>query len=341
MKDRSTRTTSIPPNARQAPAYLAPRQRQEHALLRWWYHLASPREPEGSATIEETKRFRRGRTGSQLILALYGLLIISVPAGLVGTTNRNLIPIVIGSACALLVATALNRLGQVTLAGSLVVLTFMAFPIANIVTTPDGLSILMLPLYGLLVLPLLCAVSFLPPWWVFVVALGNCLFTWLSLVYLPRTGELQALLAIAFVNVLTVIILVQVLVSVVAYVWVQNSTRELERANRAEEIARLQYDLSLQSEAAAQQKQQLEASIQQIVETLMRVANADYSARVPLTEGNVLWQVSGALNNLLARMQSLRQDAAQLQQVKFALRQSREEVGRLKAEKAERNHQAQ
>lgn len=333
MKDRSTLTKSIPPSERQTPTYLTPRQRQQETILRWWYYLASPREPEGLATIEEAKRFRRGRTGSQLILLLYSLLFISIPEGLVGTTNSNLIPIVIGSACVLFVAMVLNRMGKVTMAGSLVVLIFMTFPIATIVTTPDGLSILMLPLYGLLVLPLLCAVSFLSPWWVFVVALSNCLFTWLSLSYLPRTGELQALLAIDFMGVLTVIILVQVLVSVVVYVWVQNSTRELERANRAEEIARLQHDLSLQTEVAAQQKQQLESSIQQIIETLMRVANADYSARVPLNEGNVLWQVSGALNNLLARMQSLRQDSAQLQQMKFALQQSREEVGRLKAEK--------
>ncbi|HZR41769.1 MAG TPA: hypothetical protein VFB12_16735, partial [Ktedonobacteraceae bacterium] len=292
MNDLSTRSESVPQSARQAPAYLTSKRRQEHVVLRWWYRLASPREPEGSVTIAEAKRFRRGRTGSQLILALYVLLIIAVPAGLVGTTNTNLIPIVIGSACALFVATVLNRTGQINIAGSLVVLTFVAFPIANIVTIPDGLSILVLPLYGLLVLPLLCAVSFLPAWWVFVVALGNCLFTWLSLMYLPRTEELQALLTINFVGTLTGIILVQLLISVVAYVWVQHSTRELERANRAEEIARLEHDLSLQAEAVARQKRQLEASIQHIIETLMRVANGDSSARVPLTQGNVLWQVS-------------------------------------------------
>lgn len=330
MNDLSTRSENVAQNERQAPAYLTLKRRQEPAILQQWYRLASPPEPERDATIEEAKRFRRGRTGSQLILALYVLLIIAVPAGLIGTTNRNLIPIVIGSACVLFVATMLNHAGQVTIAGSLVVLTFAAFPVANIVTSPQGISIVALPLYGLLVLPLLCAVSFLPAWWVFVVALGNCLFTWLSLLYLPRTGELQAILDIDFVGVLTVIALAQVLVSVVAYVWVQNSTRELERANRAEEIARLEHDLSLQAQATARQKQQLEASVQQIIETLMRVANAEYSARVPLTRGNVLWQVSGALNNLLARMQSLRQDAAQLQQVRLALQQSREEVGRLK-----------
>jgi hypothetical protein len=36
----------------------------------------------------------------------------------------------------------------------------------------------------------------------------------------------------------------------------------------------------------------------------MRVANGDYSAHAPLTEENMLWQISGPLNNLLARTQN-------------------------------------
>ena len=62
----------------------------------------------------------------------------------------------------------------------------------------------------------------------------------------------------------------------------------------------------------------------------MRVANGDFDARVPVQEGNVLWQVSGPLNNLLARTQRWRQDAAELYQVKLALQQTREENELLK-----------
>lgn len=103
------------------------------------------------------------------------------------------------------------------------------------------------------------------------------------------------------------IMLIQGLVAVVAYAWVQSSMRALKRADRAEQIARLEHDLTVQAEKDARQKQVLEASIWQIVQTQIRVAKRDYSARVPLNQDNVLWQVSGSLNNLLARLQRLHQ----------------------------------
>ncbi|HEY5004444.1 MAG TPA: hypothetical protein VII61_14880 [Ktedonobacteraceae bacterium] len=310
----------------QVPAYLASKPRQENKGLRWWYRLTSPSEPERSAPFKEQERFRRGRTGSQIILGLYLLLIISVPAGFIGT-NKYLIPIVIGSTVTLFVAMLLNRAGKVSFAGILVVLTFIAFPILNIVTTPGGLSMEVLPLFGLLILPLLVAVSFLPPWWVFIVVLGNCAFTLFSLNFLPRTAELDAILAIAFIGIVTPIILSQVIVSVVAYAWVQGTTQALIRADYAEEVARLEHDLGQQAQLVAQQKMLLEGSIKAIVETHMRVANGDYTARAPLADKNILWQISGPLNNLLARSQNLRLEVAQLQ---YALHQARGENERLK-----------
>ena len=315
---------TIPGEKSQVPSYLTSRSRQENILWRWWYRLASPPEPKGEPSFQEIERFRRGRTGSQIILALYFLLIIAIFARFVGT-NDYLLPIIAGTAFALMIATVLNRLGKITIAGAIVVLTFAAFPILNIVTTPGGLSMLVLPLFGLLVLSLLCAVSFLPPGWIFVMALANILFTFFSLVYLPRTAELSAILAIAFGGIVTPIILSQVLISVVAYVWVRSTTQALLRADSAEELARLEHDLALQSEEAAQQKRRLEASIQKIVETHMRVANGNFDARVPVLEENVLWQISGPLNNLLARTQRWRQDAVELYQVKLALEKTREE----------------
>lgn len=320
----------IPNKNGQKPSYLASRPQQRDRLWQWWYRIASPPEPGNDPSFQQIEQFRRGRTGSQIILALYFLLIISIPAQFVGTNNSYLIPIVAGAALTLTIATILNRLGKINAAGILVVLTFAAFPIVNIITTPGGLSMLVLPLFDLLVLSLLCAVSFLPPWWVFVMALANILFTVLSLTYLPRTAELSAILAIAFGGIVTPIILSQVLISVVAYAWVQGTSAALQRADRAEELARLEHDLALQSEEAAQQKQRLEESIHKIVETHMRVANGDFDARVPVVEENVLWQISGPLNNLLARTQRWRQDAAELYQVKLVLQQVREENEMLK-----------
>jgi hypothetical protein len=164
---------------------------------------------------------------------------------------------------------------------------------------------------------------------VFVVAFGNCLFTLYALTYLPRTVEVDAILAFAFASVVTPIILSQMMVSVVAYLWVKGTIQALLRADRAEQIAVLEHDLAKQAEEATQEKQKLEASIHMIVETHTRVANGDFNARVPLTQGNVLWQISGSLNNLLARLQRFRQDAAELPQVRGELHQAREEITRL------------
>lgn len=321
----------VPQGDKRVPSYLATRPHQKSTVLRWWYYLASPSEPEENATLKEMERFRRGRTGSQIILAFYVLLIVAIPAGFVGT-NIYLIPIVIASALALILGTILNRLGYVNFAGTIVVLTFVGFPVANIVGNPDGLSMLTLPLYGLLVLPLLGVISFLPPWWVFVMAVVNSLFTVASLMYLPRTAELSAILSIAYAGVLAPIILSQFIVSIVAYAWVRSSNQASVRADQAEELARLEHDLAVQAEVAAQRQQQLEASIQKIVMTHIRVANGDLDARIPLTEDNVLWQISGSLNTLLARAQRWRLDAAEVQQARVAVRQMREENTRLKRE---------
>jgi HAMP domain-containing protein len=84
------------------------------------------------------------------------------------------------------------------------------------------------------------------------------------------------------------------------------------------------------AEEVAMQKQQLDASIRSIVEVHTRVANGDFDARVPLTQDNVLWQISGSLNNLLARVQRLRQDATKVQKMQIALKEAQDEINRLK-----------
>jgi nitrogen fixation/metabolism regulation signal transduction histidine kinase len=176
----------------------------------------------------------------------------------------------------------------------------------------------------------MCAVSFLPAWWVFVVAAGNCLFTLFDLLFMPSSGELHELLKAAAPGIIVPILLSQIIVSTVAFLWVRSAEKAIQRADQAEEIARLEHDMALQAEAIAGQKQQLDISIQSIVETHTRVANGDFHARVPLTQDNVLWQISGSLNNLLARLQRLRQAASELRQMQLALKQAREENARLK-----------
>lgn len=285
---------------------------QARSILQWWYRIASPPEPANSAPFEERERFRRGRTGSQITIFLFLLLFISYPAAFAGS-NSLLIVILTIDLFVLTLAMVLNRLKMVSIAGIMVVLCFTASPTVNIVTTPGGLNTGALPVFGLLVLPLMCAVSFLPPWWVFVVAAGNCLFTLSVLTFLPSSGELHEILKVAFPGIVTPILLSQGIVSIVAYLWVRGARLAILRADRAEEIARLEaIEIKRQEEQLAMSKQ-IEEGIQKIITTMGAVvAQNDFSIRVPLSQENILWRASKSINNLLSRLQGLKQSQEEL-----------------------------
>jgi hypothetical protein len=310
---------------------------EDRWFLRLWYQITSPPDPGDSASFEERELFRRGRTGSQITIFLFIVVFMSFPAAFAGS-NSLLIAILIAALFLLIFAMVLNHFKMVNIAGIMVVLIAAAGPIVNILTTPGGVNTAALSIFGLLVLPLMCAVSFLPPWSVFIVAAGNCLFTLYALMFMPSSGELHQVLKEAFPGVVTPILVSQGIIAIMAFLWVKGATRALVRADRAEEIARLEHDMVLQgAEEVAAQKQQLDLSIKKIVETHARVANGDFDARVPLTEDNVLWQISGSLNNLLSRLQRLRLDAARGQQMQKALNEAHEEIARLKNSLAEYN----
>ncbi len=223
-------------------------------ILQLWYRIASPPEPDDTASLEERELFRRGRTGSQITILLFILVLISYPAAFAGS-NSLLIVILTINLFTLTLAVVLNRLSRVSIAGIIVVLSITASPTMNILTTPGGVNTSALPIFGLLVLPLMCAVSFLPPWWVFVVGAGNCLFTLCALKFMPSSGELHEVLKVAFPGVVTPILLSQAIVSTVTFLWVRGAAQALLRADQAEEIAKLEHDMVVQgAETIARQK---------------------------------------------------------------------------------------
>ena len=61
-------------------------------------------------------------------------------------------------------------------------------------------------------------------------------------------------------------------------------------------VAQLQHEI-------AEQKQELDEGIQQILQTHVAVANGYLRTRAPLARDNMLWQIASALNNLLVRYQ--------------------------------------
>ena len=282
-----------------------------NSLIQLWYRLTSPTEPAESATFEERDLFRRGRTGSQIAIFIFILVIISFPAAFAGS-NSLLTTILIIDLVILVFAMALNHWGRVSIAGIMVVLAMVASPTANILTTPGGISTAALPIFSLLVLPVMCAVSFLSPGWVFVVALGNCLFTAYVLLVLPSTGDLHRLLHTALPGIITPIIISQVIVSIVAFLWVRGAKEALRRADRAEVIAELERKEVLRQGQEVEQKRVLDQAIEQILQTLQAFSNGDLNVQVPVAQNSALFRIAYSLNTLFARLRSSRLAEKQL-----------------------------
>src|SRR5437763_15137400 len=82
MNNLSLFPGNTPQRDPQVPSYLTQqRQRNESQeggarILQLWYRIASPPEPNDSAPFEERELFRRGRTGSQITIFLFILLLI-------------------------------------------------------------------------------------------------------------------------------------------------------------------------------------------------------------------------------------------------------------------------
>ena len=284
-------------------------------LLEWWYRLSTPGEPPATADVTEREAARRARLTSTILLILIATLLLILPITTT-TTSHVLLPLLFVALLVAIGAVMLNHFGRVVLAGSLIVTAITVAFVISLLTTPGGLGAYNLPTFDLLVISELLAVSLLPPEAVFIVGGVNSIFIWLTLIFERRASDLTILFKHSGYSLLIRPIILQIIVAVVTYLWVRGTRQAIVRADRAEVVASLQHAIAEQEHTVAQQKRQLDASIQQIVETHTRVANGDMHARVPLTNENVLWQIAGSLNNLIARLQRLRQDSYELQKIK-------------------------
>ena len=143
----------------------------------------------------------------------------------------------------------------------------------------------------------------------------NSIFIYLDLLYQPQAPALTRLLDGQFLPVLSRPIALQIIIAGVAFLWVSSASRAIARADRAEMVAKLEHTL-------ADQKRELEEGIQQILETHVAIANGNLNARAPITEDNMLWQISRALNTLLVRLQRASLAEKELYRVEQAVHRS-------------------
>jgi hypothetical protein len=184
----------------------------------------------------------------------------------------------------------------------------------------------------MLISPDIIAISLFPSGVALSLGLLNCLYVIVALAFFPKTPDMiQQMADIGSIDYYEVVA-VQVVVILVSLFWVRSTNGEMDRANQAEEMNNLIQELATQQQSALEEKRQLEESIQQIVTVHTQVANGNLNARVPLDQTNILWSIAGSLNNLLARLQSWRQEVQRAQYIERSIQQTLHDIQQAKAQ---------
>lgn len=243
------------------------------------------------------------------LLIIVAFQMINLPGAIL---NKNILTIMITLLGLMLCSLAFmfHRLGKISVVSVLLIVVVNLGCGLMLLTAPGGLDMGDLPVFDMLIVSELIAVSLLPARSVFLVALANALFTLVDITFQPHTAALGHFLAsgVGYSAIVHPVIL-QVVVAIVTYIWVRNTQSAIARADHAEEIAEL-------SKREADRKQQLDANIEQMSQVLARAANGDRSVRIDLSQDNVLWRVGSLLNLLVTRLAK----TSQLEQENLRLR---------------------
>ncbi len=259
-------------------------------------------------SVDARDRARRSQLTAVIIAALLVVALVLLPLGINDPSSLFAdVALVVG----LLIAFALNRSGRVTAAGWIIVVLVWGGVTGALITQPTGLTVDALLGFDLLLIALVVAGFVLPRSAVLWVGAANIAIIIAIYTLTPRGGDLLSLIAFydgevgGALALLSRPIALEIIIGVVAYLARRGIDFEIRRADRAEEIAALEHTL-------ADQKRQLDVGIQQILQTHVRAANGDYTARAPLGQDNILWQIASSLNNLLSRLQRSGQAEHQL-----------------------------
>jgi hypothetical protein len=288
----------------------------------WWLNLTAPRWPARSLPIAERERLRKAELTSVSFLALFAFLLALVSNSLAdpGTAQAVVVMAII-----LVIAALFNRTGRTRVAAYLTPSALMLLTAAAVLQAPGGLRLVAFPAYDLFAVPIFLVSltgSARAPWVFALAAIGFVVGDFLLQPHatiqvngLPFDGldyEAKIFTAWGLINRHIALLFFAAFFSWLGARSVDNA---IARADQAEAIAQLEH-------AFAEQTRQLEYGIEAIRQTHARIANGDFSARAPLAQEHILWQIAYSLNNLIQRLQ-------RSQEAEDMLRRTQAEITRL------------
>src|SRR5690348_6647837 len=277
--------------------------------VNWWLRLTSAGWDTPQYTVAQREMTRRSRLASWLILGLFLALVVVSP--LVTGDTQTLVAFsffVIG----LTLCAVLNRRGLVNATGAILVALIILVIMGPTVTSPLGLTMGQLPNYDALAIAVLVAATLLPRWAIFAVAGLNSAIVVADFTLRPHHPNVQqdaALYASPTLQTISLLvrpIALELMVAVVAYLWIRGTDEAIRRADRAEEIAQLE-------QREAERARDLTEGVQQLLAVHVRLANGDFRARAPQVRSPQLAQIGQSLNSLINRLTRFAQVEALLQ----------------------------
>jgi hypothetical protein len=261
----------------------------------WWLRLASSSPYRPQYTLADRERARRSDLIAWLTLGMFGVVVIVSP---IAIDDIQALTVYLGFVLALIVIIALNRAGQIVLAGGLLVSCITGAVFAYMLSSPLGLTMGQLPNYDALAVGVVVAASVLPRSSGFVVATLNSVAIVADYLLRPHNANLSADAALySSVTQQTVSLVVrpialQFIFAVIAYLWVRGTDRAIARADRAEEIAALEA-------RELERTRILEEGVGYVRQTIARWARGDLKARVPVMPVPALKDMSEDLNGFI------------------------------------------
>jgi hypothetical protein len=261
----------------------------------WWLRLASASPYRPLQTLSDRELARR----SDLIAWLtFGLLSALPLLALIALDDREALLALIGLALGLGFTLLLNRMGLVTVAGSVLLGVVAGAIWGYMLASPLGLTMGQLPNYDLLAVTVVIAASVLPRASAFVVAALNSAMIVTDYLLRPHNANLIVDAALySSVTQQTVSLLVRPIalnlaLAVVAYLWVRGTDRAIRRADRAEELAVLEA-------RELERAQTLEEGVGYVRQTIAQWAHGDLKARVPVMPVPALRTMCDELNGFI------------------------------------------
>ncbi len=237
-----------------------------------------------------------------ILLVIAAFQLIDLPGAIMMKSSTAVGTVILGLVlCG--IALVFNQIGKVTIVSILLIAVVDLGCGLMLLTTPMGLDVSDLPIFDVLIVSELIAVSLLPPMSVFPVAISNIAFIVADLALQPKTPELQMVLTSSMgFDAIVQPISLQIVVAIVSFIWVQNALVALARADRAEEIAAMQQRESEMQRREAERQQHIEVGVQHLSQILVQAANGDRTARAQMSQDNMLWRIGNSLNLLLTRL---------------------------------------